>query len=60
MRKFFDYFRKHPEPEEPEEPEEQRDLGRERTFGDGATQRERLIRLQRKAHHKHMRRQRRR
>lgn len=59
MRRLFDQFRKHPEPEEPEE-EEDRELGRERTFGDGATQRERLIRLSRKAHRKHMRRQKRR
>jgi len=58
VRRYFDYFRKHP-PEE-EEPEEEKELGRERTFGDGATQRERLIRLSRKAHRKHMRRQKRR
>ncbi len=60
MRRFFDQFRKYP-PEEEEEPDEpERELGHERTFGDGATQRERLIRLARKAHRKHMRRQKRR
>ena len=59
MRRFFDEFRKHP-PEEEEEPEAEKELGHERTFGDGATQRERLIRLSRKAHRKHMRRQKRR
>lgn len=58
MRRFFDHFRKHP-PEEDEDAEVEdtlRDL-QERTFANGATQREHLIRLKRKAHRKHMRRQ---